>query len=94
MDPPSFGRGAKGETWKIEEKLIPLLSSCKKVLSKDPLFFLVNGSASGYSSIAYKNNLESIFADSGGRIESGEIAIEESKSGRLLPAGIFARWSC
>jgi hypothetical protein len=51
----------------------------------------VNGYASGYSPIAYENNLKDLFGDAGTR-EIGELTIQESKGGRLLPAGIFARW--
>lgn len=93
MDPPVYGRGAKGELWKIEDKLMPLLASCGKLLSDEPLFVLLNGYASGYSAIAYRNNLEGAFGALGGDVECGELAIRESKAGRLLPAGIFARWS-
>ncbi len=47
MDPPSYGRGPKGEVWKIEEKIFPLLNLCTKVLSREPLFFLVNSYTTG-----------------------------------------------
>lgn len=93
MDPPSFGRGGKNELWKIEEDFLDLLDSCSKILSDKPLFFLVNGYAAGYSAHAYKNALTPIVEKYGGDIEIGELTIEESKSGRLLPCGIFARWS-
>jgi 23S rRNA (cytosine1962-C5)-methyltransferase len=93
MDPPSFGRGGKNELWKIEEDFLDLLDSCAKVLSDKPLFFLVNGYAAGYSAHAYKNALAPIVEKYGGEMEIGELTIEESKSGRLLPCGIFARWS-
>ncbi len=93
MDPPAFGHGPDGELWKIEEHLLDLFSACHAVLSERPLFFLVNGYASGYSAIAYENNLRQITKDIGGTIDIGELAIRESGSdGRLLPAGIFARW--
>jgi len=92
MDPPAFGHGPKGEMWKIEENFIELLDLCYQVLSVQPLFFLINGYASGYSSIAYENNLLSLLKKYGGEIEKGELAIAESSSGRLLPCGIFARW--
>ena len=92
MDPPSFGRGGKGEIWKIEDDLLILLENCSKILSDNPLFLLVNGYAAGYSSQAYKNALTPIVEKFGGEIEIGELTIEESKSGRLLPCGIFARW--
>lgn len=93
MDPPAFGRGPDGELWKIEDGFIDLLDKCSHLLSDNPIFFIINGYSSGYSAIAYKNNLIKIFEKRGGKIEFGELAIEESGSGRLLPSGIFARWS-
>lgn len=93
MDPPSFGHGPKDELWKIEEHFLELIKLCREVLSEDPLFVIINGYASGYSSIAYENNLKSMMKNYKGEIEKGELVIEESDSGRLLPCGIFARWS-
>ena len=93
MDPPAFGRGPKGEVWKIEEQFSNLMELCSSVLSEQPLFFVVNGYASGYSPIAYQNSMKFLTEKFGGEIETGELAIEESKTGRLLPCGIFARWS-
>jgi 23S rRNA (cytosine1962-C5)-methyltransferase len=101
MDPPAFGHGPDGELWKIENHLLDLFALCKSVLSENPLFFLVNGYASGYSAIAYENNLKNLSRLAGsasggqltaGKIEIGELTIRET-SGRLLPAGIFARWT-
>lgn len=93
LDPPAFGHGPNGESWKIEEDFLPLLGHLKGLLSEQPLFFLINGYSSGYSSVAYKNNLLSFKEKYGGVLEEGELAIEESKTGRLLPSGIFARWA-
>ncbi len=93
LDPPAFGHGPKGEVWKIEEQFDELIKFCFAVLSDKPLFFLVNGYASGYSPIAYQNNLLPLVTKYGGSIEVGELAIKESKGERLLPCGIFARWS-
>ena len=103
MDPPSFGRGDKGQVWKIEEDFVPLFNDCVKLLSAKPLFFLINGYAAGYSPIAYANNLKILQDKFGGTIEAGELTIEETQKGpaklgqsataRLLPCGIFARWS-
>ncbi|MDE2038250.1 MAG: class I SAM-dependent methyltransferase [Patescibacteria group bacterium] len=94
MDPPAFGRGPSGEVWKIEEHLLPLIEGCRKLLSPDPLFFLINGYSAGYSAIAYGNDLLPLAEDYGGTIEIGELAVAEAgEKGRLLPAGIFARWS-
>mgnify|MGYP001605111879 CR=1 FL=1 len=93
MDPPAFGHGPKGETWKIGQNFLPFIESCKQILSKEPLFFLINGYASGYSALAYKNNLFDLEKKFGGAVEVGELTIKETASERLLPAGIFARWS-
>jgi 23S rRNA (cytosine1962-C5)-methyltransferase len=92
LDPPAFGRGPKGQVWKIEDTFLDLLKWCRQALSDQPVFFLINGYASGYSAIAYYNALSAVFkSQSGGQLEAGELAIAES-AGRLLPAGIFARW--
>jgi 23S rRNA (cytosine1962-C5)-methyltransferase len=93
MDPPAFGHGPKDELWKIEENFLTFVSSCKKLLSDKPLFFLINGYAAGYSHHAFRYNLESLVSDYGGSVQSGELTIEESGTGRVLPAGIYARWS-
>ena len=93
MDPPAFGHGAKDEVWKIEEGFTTLIELCFSVLTEKPIFFLVNGYASGYSPIAYQNNLRMLTEKFSGTIETGELTIEESGTGRMLPCGIFARWS-
>ncbi len=92
MDPPSFGHGAANELWKIEEDFLKLVEDCKQILSDEPRFFLINGYSAGYSAIAYKNNLLDLEKKIGGKIEVGELTLEETSSKRLLPAGIFARW--
>ena len=90
LDPPAFGRGPKGEVWKIEDDFLQLLELCRQALSNDPVFFLVNGYAAGYSAITYANALAAFFPDA--VLEAGELAITESgDENRLLPAGIFAR---
>ncbi len=89
MDPPSFGHGPQDELWKIEEDLVTLIGLCKKLLSSDPLFFLINGYAAGYSSLAFAYNLSSL---EGGVLEHGDLTIAQKGSDRLLPCGIFARW--
>ncbi len=92
MDPPSFGRGGKGEIWKIEDNFTQLLEECSKILTDDPILFIINGYAAGYSSQAYYNALEPFMRKYFGAFEVGELTIEESKGGRLLPCGIFVRW--
>ena len=97
MDPPAFGHGPDSELLKIEEHFLPLVESCMELLSDKPLFFLINGYSAGYSPIAYENDLLPLVKKFGGSIEIGELAIQEKASkdsdGRLLPCGIFARWS-
>jgi 23S rRNA (cytosine1962-C5)-methyltransferase len=93
MDPPAFGHGPNNEMWKIEKDFLNFVDLCFKILSDSPLFFLINGYASGYSPIAYENNLLPLIKKYGGQIEKGELAIQETKTERLLPCGIFARWS-
>ena len=101
MDPPAFGHGPESELWKIEEHFLPLVDQCIQLLKDKPLFFLINGYSAGYSAIAYENILSPLVEKFGGKIEIGELAIREQKGNmngdnkaqRLLPAGIFARWS-
>ncbi len=92
MDPPAFGHGPDNEVWKIEDDFLPLIEQCIGLLSDKPLFFLLNGYSAGYSAVAYENNLKVLIEKFGGQIEIGELTLHE-KGNRLLPAGIFARWS-
>lgn len=93
MDPPAFGHGPKSEIWKIEENFVELVELCKQLLSAKPLFVLINGYAEGYSPLAFAYNLTDLKEKYGGEVTCGDLHLEESNSGRLLPAGIFARWS-
>jgi 23S rRNA (cytosine1962-C5)-methyltransferase len=85
MDPPSFGRGDKGQVWKIEDDFVPFFNDCLKLLSDKPIFFLINGYAAGYSSIAYANNLKILQERFGGGIEYGELVLEEGNKGKSIP---------
>ncbi len=108
MDPPAFGHGPKGELWKIEEDFVELCKLCTQLLSQKPLFFVISGYAAGYSPLALAYNLEPLVQRFGGLVTFGDLTIaqsvhssaEKSKSRagdpqnqRLLPCGIFARWS-
>ena len=94
MDPPSYGRGPKGEVWQIEEKLYGLVDLCTKVLSDKPLFFLINSYTTGLSPIILEHILDATVARKakGGKIYGGEIGIPTSRDGKVLPCGIFGRW--
>lgn len=91
LDPPAFGRGAKGEVWKIEEDFPKLLEALKEIFSDKPgSFLLVNGYAAGYASRSFAQAVESVFGDTDG--ECGELHIKEASSERVTPAGIFVRF--
>jgi len=89
MDPPVYGKGVKKEKWHIDENFLPLLERSMKLLSKNPLFVVVTGYASEYSHLSYANALSGVLP--GVTVESGELALKEKDTERLLPAGIFAR---
>ncbi len=93
MDPPAFGHGTGGALWKIERDFYELFALAEQVLSDDPLAVIVNGYTAGYSPLTLANNVEKLVEKFGGTVESGELAIPEAGSARLLPAGVFARWS-
>ncbi|MGX4598154.1 class I SAM-dependent methyltransferase [Faecalimicrobium sp. JNUCC 81] len=94
MDPPSYGRGPKGEVWQIEEKLYGLVELCTKVLSDEPLFFLINSYTTGLSPIILEHILDATVVKKakGGKVYGGEIGIPTSRDGKVLPCGIFGRW--
>ena len=94
MDPPSYGRGPKGEVWQIEEKLYSFVELCMGVLSDDPLFFLINSYTTGFSPIVLENVLDTTIGKrvKGGTIYGGELGIPASRDGKTLPCGIFGRW--
>ena len=95
MDPPSYGRGPKGEIWKIEEKIFPLVQLCTKVLADKPLFFLINSYTTGLQPavLSYMLNLE-LKSRFGGTVEADEIGLPvRGKQGLVLPCGASGRWS-
>ena len=93
MDPPSYGRGAKGEIWQFEENIYDLVNLCMQVLSNDPLFFLINSYTTGISSKVLENILKlNIPINVKGKFEAGEIGLPMTKSSLVLPCGIYGRW--
>ena len=93
MDPPSFGRGANKEVWRVEDNLYELVELCKEVLSDDPLFFLINSYTTGISSTVLKNILElTINNKYKGIVTNGEIGLPMENSDIVLPCGIYGRW--
>ena len=94
MDPPSYGRGPKGEIWKLEEKIHPFIALASQLLSDNPLFFLVNSYTPGLAPavLTYMISTE-VCAKFGGCVESQEIGLPVKETGLILPCGASGRWS-
>lgn len=92
LDPPRFGRGTKGEVWKLLDDLPQLLETCVSILSPRARFLLVNAYTADISAIALGQLVSSALSSRGGLVTYGELAIKESGTDRLLPSGIFSRW--
>ncbi len=93
MDPPSYGRGAKGEVWQFENNIYDLIELCTQVLSNDPLFFLINSYTTGISSTVLQNILAlTVDKKHKGKLECGEIGLPMEGSKLVLPCGIYGRW--
>jgi len=94
MDPPSYGRGPKGEIWKIEDSIFPFIELTMDVLSDDPLFYLVNSYTTGLQPAVLTYMLSmTVKKKYGGEVESSEIGLPVSGNGLVLPCGASGRWS-
>lgn len=91
MDPPSYGRGTNGEVWNIEESLYMLVELCSKILSDNPLFFLINSYTTGLSPTILANILSMIIKKKG-KVSCGEVGLPMKDSSIILPCGIYGRW--
>ncbi len=94
MDPPSYGRGPKGEVWKIEDAIHPLVKLCSQLLSDRPLFFLINSYTTGLapSVLSYMLSVE-IASRHKGTVTAGELGLPVTRTGLVLPCGASGRWS-
>lgn len=94
MDPPSYGRGPGGEVWKIEEKIHDLVKLCAKLLSDNPVFFIINSYTTGLQPavLSYIINTE-ITAYFGGKVRADEIGLPVTSNSLTFPCGCSARWS-
>lgn len=93
MDPPSYGRGANGEVWQFEQNIYELVELCSKVLSENPLFFLINSYTTGISAKVLENILNlCIRKEHEGKLSSGEIGLPMRDSCLILPCGIYGRF--
>ncbi|MCH5280497.1 MAG: class I SAM-dependent methyltransferase [Lachnospiraceae bacterium] len=93
MDPPSYGRGPKGELWKMEESIYPFIQSAAKLLHKDSLFFLINSYTTGLQPAVLSYMLNTAIAKKfGGTVEADEVGLPVSSTGLVLPCGASGRW--
>lgn len=93
MDPPSYGRGPKGEIWKIEESIWPFLENCVQLLSDRPLFFLINSYTTGLQAGVLDHMMGKLITPKfGGKCESDEVGLPVSGTDLVLPCGASGRW--
>lgn len=93
MDPPSYGRGPKGEIWKIEESIYPFVELAAQLLSDDALFFLINSYTTGLQPAVLSYMLSAVIRKKrGGEVQSSEIGLPVSSNGLVLPCGATGRW--
>ena len=92
MDPPSYGRGPKGEIWKIEDSIHSFVKLCTQVLSDEPLFFLINSYTTGLQPAVLSYMLGTELKKWDGKIDSQEVGLPVSGNGLVLPCGASGRW--
>jgi len=94
MDPPSYGRGPNGEIWKLEDCVGDFIHSAEKILSDDPLFFIINSYTTGLSPSVMGYILQnSLIKKYGGHVDAEELGIKVTQTGYHIPSGAAARWS-
>ena len=93
MDPPSYGRGPKGEIWKIEESIFPFIELTSQILSDNPLFFLINSYTTGLQPAVLSYMINTVIVKKfGGFVTADEIGLPVSGNGLVLPCGASGRW--
>ena len=99
MDPPSYGRGPKGETWKLETSIYPFLMLCRDLLSDDPLFVLLSSYTTGLQPGVLRYMLSAIVQPGfGGLVQADELGLpvtgeKAPAKGLILPCGAAGRWT-
>lgn len=92
MDPPSYGRGPKGEIWKIEDSVFPLIKLCAQLLTDKPLFFLVNSYTTGLQPAVLRYMIATALEKYDGTVTADEIGLPVSSNGLVLPCGASGRF--
>lgn len=93
MDPPSYGRGPKGEIWKMEDSIYEFLELSAQLLSDRPLFFVINSYTTGLAPAVLKYLLSTVLKDKGGVVQADEIGLPVRETSLVLPCGACGRWS-
>ena len=93
LDPPKYGRGPDGQVWRLFEDLPELAGLCAELLSENAKFLVLNAYAERISGPALAGLLAEKLAGRGGRIEWGELALEEERGDRAIGMSFFARWA-
>ena len=93
MDPPSYGRGPKGEIWKLEDSVYPFIQLTTEVLSDHPLFFLVNSYTTGLAPAVLTYMISEALGKKAGQVQSDEIGLPVRSTGLVLPCGAAGRCS-
>ena len=92
LDPPAWGHGPKGEKWKLEDHINPLMEHVAKILTPGRSFLVFNAYSLGFSTLILENLVRSHFPGAPwAEMEKGELYLEED-GGRKLPAGIYLRF--
>lgn len=93
MDPPSYGRGPKGEIWKMEDSIFPFIELTSTLLSEQPLFFLINSYTTGLQPAVLSYMMQTVLSPRlGGTVEADEIGLPVTGNGLILPCGASGRW--
>ena len=92
MDPPSYGRGPKGEIWKIEESVYPLIQLCSQILTDNPFFFLINSYTTGLQPAVLSYMISTGLGTANGTVTASEIGLPVSSNGLVLPCGASGRY--
>ena len=92
MDPPSYGRGPKGEIWKIEESVYPLIQLCSQILTDNPLFLLINSYTTGLQPAVLSYMISTVLGTANGTVTASEIGLPVSSNGLVLPCGASGRY--
>ena len=92
LDPPTYGRGGNGETYKIERDLTETLRLCRALLSDAPCFLLLSAHTPGHTPVVLSNVLTQALRRLGGAVASGEMLLSGAEDVFPLPSGAYARW--